>query len=221
MMELHSILLFIHTILMGYWLGGDLGVYLAANRVADPTLPIDERLRFLHLAMKLDMGPRTALIMILPTGFHMASNFGLVSLTPLFLSLIWIGSLIWLALCWAVFLYENIDLGDMFRKIDLSVRYVMLVVIFAISVWSITSENSYFDLWLSLKLFCFSIIIALGITLRIVVSKWVIGFKLLRDGSTEDANEIILSARKKAKPQALSIWALVFICGFLGATKLI
>jgi putative copper export protein len=60
MMELHSILLFIHIILMGYWLGGDLGVYLAANRVADPTLPIDERLRFLHLAMKLDMGPRTA-----------------------------------------------------------------------------------------------------------------------------------------------------------------
>lgn len=221
MMEFHSILLFIHIILMGYWLGGDLGVYLAANRVADPSLSIDERLRFLHLAMKLDMGPRTALIMILPTGFHMASNFGMVSLSPLILSLIWIGSLIWLALCWAVFLYENISLGDLFRKIDLGVRYIMLVVIFAISVWSITSENSFFDLWLSLKLFFFSIIIALGITLRIVVAKWVIGFQMLRNGSTEEANEIILSARRKAKPQALSIWTLVFICGFFGATKLI
>lgn len=220
MLETHSILLFIHIILMGYWLGGDLGVYLAANRVENRKLPLEERLRFLHLAMQLDMGPRSALIMMLPTGFHMANDYGMVSLSNVNLSLIWIGSLIWLSLCWAVFLYENLALGELFRKIDLVVRYIMFPAILLISIWGMVSENSDLDLWLSLKLFFFSTIILLGITLRMVVGKWITGFKMLRENDRADeANEIISSARQKAKKQALSIWTLVFLCGFLGTTK--
>ncbi len=221
MFDLHSILLIIHITLMGYWLGGDLGVYLSANRVADSSLILDERLRFLKLAMILDMGPRSALILMLPTGFHMATNYGLVNLSSLNLMLIWIGAFIWLSLCWAVFLFEDLSLGEVFRKIDLNVRFIMAPVILLIALWGLFSENSEIGLWLSIKLLLFASIITLGITLRMVVSKWVIGFKLLRENqSIDEANDIIFTARQKAKKQALSIWAFVFICGFLGVTKL-
>ena len=54
-----------------------------------------------------------------------------------------------------------------------------------------------------------------------VVSKWAIGFKMLRENeSIDEANNIIFTARQKAKKQALSIWAFVFICGYLGIIKL-
>ena len=221
MFDLNSILLIIHITLMGYWLGGDLGVYLSANRVADASLNLDERLRFLKLAMILDMGPRSALILMLPTGFHMTTNYGLVSLSNPNLMLIWIGALIWLSLCWAAFLFEDLPVGEIFRKIDLNVRFIMAPIILLIALWGLFSENSEIGLWLSIKLLLFASIITLGITLRMVVSKWAIGFKMLRENeSIDEANNIIFTARQKAKKQVLSIWAFVFICGYLGITKL-
>jgi hypothetical protein len=90
-----------------------------------------------------------------------------------------------------------------------------------IALWGLFSENSEIGIWLSIKLLLFASIITLGITLRMVVSKWAIGFKMLRENeSIDEANNIIFTARQKAKKQALSIWAFVFICGYLGIIKL-
>ena len=49
-----------HILLFVYWLGADLGVSVASRYVARADLPLDERLRFLELLLKVDMGPRMA-----------------------------------------------------------------------------------------------------------------------------------------------------------------
>jgi hypothetical protein len=51
---------YLHILLFVYWLGADLGVFLAARYVARTDLSLDERLRFLDLLLKIDMGPRSA-----------------------------------------------------------------------------------------------------------------------------------------------------------------
>ena len=57
---------YFHILLFVYWLGADLGVFLASRYVARADLPTPERLRFLEMLLKVDMGPRTALILMMP-----------------------------------------------------------------------------------------------------------------------------------------------------------
>ncbi|WP_138378899.1 hypothetical protein [Luteithermobacter gelatinilyticus] len=220
MIDSHNVLTFIHIILMGYWLGGDLGVYLAANRVSDPALPLKERLDFLHLALKLDMAPRTALILMLPVGFHMAANLDMADLSATPLVLIWAVGLAWLALTWAVYLQEGHPIGEKLRRIDLLIRYVMLVLITGYGLYGLVGASEGMPPWLAVKLLFFGGIILLGLLLRIQVGAWARGFMMLREGGpSREAENIIRMTRRKASQQALLLWLFILICGFLGVTQ--
>jgi len=215
-----DILKYLHILLMGYWLGCDLGVYLCADRVADRTKPLDERLNLLKLAMVLDMGPRSALILMLPTGFHMAQNIGLIDGFPIII--IWIASLIWLALAWGVYIKEHTPIGETFRKVDMMVRYGVLVILAAVLITQTGSLMEIDSLWLLVKWGLFATIMVLGLLLRISIKPWGPAFMDLKtNGPSDQANDMITAARSQASKQALLLWALVAISGFIGATKLI
>ena len=221
MIDSHNILMFFHIILMGYWLGGDLGVYLAANQVSNPKLPLAERLNFLKLALKLDMAPRSALILMIPVGFHMAHNLGMVDLSSPILAVIWAASFIWLGLSWAVFLYEGHAMGGLIKQTDLFIRYIMLVFMVGYGLYALFINADDIAPWLALKFLFFGGIILLGLLLRIQVGAWAKGFQMLREqGPSPEAEDIILSSRKVASRQALTLWGFILICGFLGTTKI-
>lgn len=220
MIDTHSILVFIHIVLMSYWLGGDLGVFLAANRVADPALPFDERMRFMKLLMILDMAPRTALVLMLPVGFHMAVNIGLVALPGWALAVIWASTVAWLALTWVVSLSEGKLEGSPLPKLDLWTRYLVLGALIALGILSLATGSPIFANWLAVKLLLFAGIIILGLLLRGAVAKWVVGFgRLSEEGSTPETEAIIGGARKTAARQALLLWGLVLVNGFLGVAQ--
>lgn len=220
MIDAHGILIFVHIVLMSYWLGGDLGVFLAANRVADPALPFDERMRFMKLLMILDMAPRTALVLMLPVGFHMAVNIGLITLPGWALGIIWASSVAWLVLTWVVSLSEGKLESSPLPKLDLWTRYLVLGALIALGILSLATGAPIFANWLAVKLLLFAGIITLGLLLRGAVAKWVIGFgRLAAEGSTPEIEAIIGGARKTAARQALLLWGLVLVNGFLGVTQ--
>lgn len=102
-MNSHALWQYAHILLFVYWLGADLGVFFASRYVARADLPLDERLRFLELLLKVDMAPRTALILMIPVGFALATALGLAPFAAGWLPAIWILCLGWLALAWYLF----------------------------------------------------------------------------------------------------------------------
>ena len=218
---LYSLLVYAHVICFVYWLGGDLGVYFSANYVANRNLALDERLRFLHLLAIVDMGPRTALILILPLGFQMSAMLGVIELPQSLLFAIWGASLAWLFLAWTLFFNERNPAMEVWKKVDAYIRMAVIITMAGLGVASLVSEGPFLTDWLALKAALYGIVVSLGLYLRTVIKDWQKGFGMVRAGGADaDAgNDLIEQASGKSKIAALTLWALVAIIAFLGNVK--
>ncbi len=211
---------YVHVLLFVYWLGADLGVFYAAKFVVRSDLSVAERRRFLELTLLIDMGPRTGLILILPVGFQLSVMSGLIELYAWALGLIWLFSLIWLAVMWAGHLQHHSGSRGHLRRIDMWFRYTAIISMAALGTLSLTTNEPFLASWLSLKAVLFATVVAIGMYLRTIISAWGLGFeKLMRDDECEEGNCLIASAGRKGTLGALLLWALLFAISFLGVIK--
>ena len=214
----YDVLVFVHILLFAYWLGADLGVFYGARMAAKPGLTYQERIKIRHVVMVVDMAPRTALILMLPVGFQLASNWvTTLSGTLLF---IWVASLVWLTLMWAVHLTGGTDLGEVLRRIDLTVRYVLMVFLFCLGLYSLLANSPMEPNWLAAKVLLFGLVIAAGIGLRYFAARNPPIFEDLRlEQNVPEAEQRLDANRKAGARVALLLWTLVAVMAFLGSTK--
>ena len=219
MIDAYHLLLFAHVVAFAYWLGGDLGVFFCAGRVANPDLALDERLRWLGCALTVDMAPRSALILILAIGFHLAVMQAWLPLDAVWVGLGWALAAIWLALGWIAFAREGQPIAHTARRIDRPIRLAMMGLVLAAGVSSLAYGWPLATPWLAAKLVLFGLIIVVGLMLRGVVDYWLRGFALLRAGNTADGEALIHRGHVLGERWAYAIWALVALAAFLGVTK--
>lgn len=217
----YDILVYLHTLLFVYWLGGDLGVYLSAKFVADRKLSIEERFRFMHVLMQCDMGPRTALIGLIPLGFQMAWMRGYSPIDGMQLLIIWIISISWLAGNWWLFFNEQHPFSSSIKKIDIIIRYFLIFGMGTLGIWSLTTGTIIENTNVSAKILLFSLTISLGVYLRSEIKNWIIGFSMIRLGGDQKelGNDIIENALSRSKFAALTLWGLVAFIAFLGKVQ--
>ena len=73
------ILKYLHLLGFVYWLGGDLGTFLASRQVVRTDLSSQARQTALSILLACDLGPRLAMPIMLPLGVHMAGLLGYTS----------------------------------------------------------------------------------------------------------------------------------------------
>ncbi|MEM9289462.1 MAG: hypothetical protein AAGA36_14090 [Pseudomonadota bacterium] len=204
-----------HVVLFVFWLGADLGVYYTAKYVARPDLEKPERLRFLELLMKLDMFPRSSLILMLPVGFSLAGASGWANLPTWGLALIWAIALGWFVLMWTVHKQpQNLGL----KKLDLAVRWAVIAGLVGLAAVSFVTGDWTGQVWLALKLVLFAVVIALGLLLRGSVALWVQGFGKL-DTEPDAGNALVAKGHKSATKFAHTLWLCLILMAFLGIAK--
>jgi hypothetical protein len=216
----YSIWQYLHILLFVYWLGADLGVFLASRYVARADLPLEERLRFLELLLKVDMGPRTALILMIPVGFQLATQLGVAPFATSALPLIWLAALAWLALAW--WLYANVrnPASLSLARLDQLVRVTVAASFFGLGAWSWFAGAPLEARWLAAKFVLFAGVVVIGLILRVTIRDWVRGFGMLRAGEdAATANGLIHGAYRRATHFARGLWLLVAAIAFLGVTK--
>ncbi|MDG2243192.1 MAG: hypothetical protein P8L66_06820 [Rhodospirillaceae bacterium] len=217
----YDILIYLHTVLFVYWLGGDLGVYLSSRFVADRNLSLDERFRFMQVLMQCDMGPRTALIGLIPLGFQMAWMQGLSPIGGAPLITIWVFCMIWLAANWWMFFNDQHAMTPKLRGVDIYTRYAVILGMGGLGLMSLITAAPIADKWLAAKLFLFGFAVVLGVYLRSEIKNWVVGFGMVRAGGDEatTGNDIIEAALDRSKVAAMVLWTVVAVIAFLGKVK--
>lgn len=218
MVEVYPMLQFTHILLFVYWLGADLGVFMASHYVARPDLQTDERARFLALLVSLDMGPRTALVLMIPTGSVMIWLAGWLPLTGIATAMIVGVSTGWLALVW--FLHRRSAANTLWRTLDLSARLVVVGAMFSLGALIITGTVVSGPLWLGVKFMAYAAAVLCGLLLRGVLRTWATGFGELRDPLTlQQGNSRIVHAKRISTRYAMLLWACVLIAAFCGVVK--
>ncbi len=223
-MSAFSLWQYAHILLFVYWLGADLGVFLASRYVARADLPTAERLRFLELLLNLDMGPRSALILMVPVGFSLANSLQLTPFAAGLMPAIWVVSLLWLALTWRIFLIGRAQAAQSLAKTDHWIRVTVAAMFVSLGMLSLLRGAPVAARWLSLKMIFFAVVVVIGLLLRRLIRDWAQGFALLStSGVSVDevarANQLIFQAYRRATRLAHSLWLLVALIALLGVTK--
>lgn len=211
-----SLFLLLHLLMFVYWLGGDLGAFYAASLVTDRSLSADARLAAAKILNEVDMAPSTCLVLALPTGALLASSRGW---WPLGMGAAWmilLASLVWLALVWRQHRLQGSD--RWLRRIDLSIRWVLLLLLPAVGVAAITGVLP-LPLFIALKLLILAGTIALGLGVRGVLGPYIVAFgELKKNGASPAVDEGLDWSLSRAKPMVLAIWALLLVAAILGIT---
>ena len=217
----YLVLVFVHVLLFAYWLGGDLGVFVAAGYVADRKLSLEERFRFMHLLMVCDMGPRTALILFLPVGFQMARTLGVADIGAEVTGTLWVVCLAWLAVNWWMFKNERHPAATPLRTADIYLRYLVMAAMGGLGLYSFATGGPLTTHWLAAKVFLFACTMLLGVYLRGEIKQWIIGFGMVREGgdAADRGNTIIEQSLVRSRRAALLLWSGVALIAFLGLTK--
>lgn len=211
---------YFHVLLFVYWLGGDLGVWFTGKQMIRDDLSLDERLRIRQVAALIDMAPRTCLVLMVPAGFTLASNWG----SPLegsTLIVMWVLGLAWLWLVWEVHWKKNEPIGKTLASIDLKLRYVIGTLILLFGLYSLVGGGPVAEKWLAAKITLYGLIIYNGIVLRKVAGNWQTAFDMIHAGGDQriEGERLLKANRRRVEPPVLTIWALVAIMGFLGVVK--
>ena len=67
-----------HILMFVFWVGTDMGVFLAARRCTDPKLSFVTRVTLLHMALRIELLPRTMWKAALPFGVMLSRDLGLL-----------------------------------------------------------------------------------------------------------------------------------------------
>ncbi|MEO0410638.1 MAG: hypothetical protein AAF221_02200 [Pseudomonadota bacterium] len=204
-----------HVLLFVFWLGADFGVYYSAKYVARADLSKAERLRFLELLMRLDMYPRSSLILMLPVGFTLAHLAGWANVSVPVLAAIWATGATWFILMWSV--HKNPQ-AIVLKRLDLGVRWAFISGLIALAGISLGAGVWTDQVWLSLKLVLFAGVIGLGLLLRGSVALWIKGFGLL-ESDPDAGNALVAKGHKEATRFAHTLWLLLVVMAFLGIAK--
>jgi hypothetical protein len=171
----------------------------------------------------MDMGPRTALILMVPVGATLAARLGVADFIVGWLPLVWLVSLVWLALAWHIALRPQHRTAPACTKLDRGIRVAVVAGFAVLASVSLLTGAPILAPWLAAKLLLFAGVVTLGLLLRGVLRDWAAGFAALRQATQGDAaaaaNSRIAAAHRRAQPYAVMLWLLVAAIAFLGVAK--
>ncbi|MFD1825485.1 MULTISPECIES: hypothetical protein [Mumia] len=224
--DLHSAAIFLHILLLTYWLGSDIGVFYSSKFVVDPDVSPAGRAVAMKVMHMVDLAPRVCLILMLPSGVTLmaASDFGRDLFLGWPLALAWIGGLCWLAVMLVSFFKSPARHAGLAERTDWIVRGALTVGLLLSAGYAFVVAEPFGvetnPKWLAAKVAAYALCILCGMMIRVSLRPFGPAFgQLMASGSTPEVESAIGGAMKRAVPWVYSIWALVLVAAFLGVFK--
>jgi len=224
---MHDVLRWLHVIFAAYWLGGEWGVFNASTNVANAKLSFEDRMRHMETAYRIDILPRSAIIWLLPVGFHMGDNYGLSPITGIGIPIVWALTAAWWCLIFAAFKYRGTKRGIKITEFDDKIRYIVIPGLWILGGYTLftgtvlgTGEEVFGQNWFAVKLVSFGFILIIGLTLRIIMKGWAVAFHRLRDeGSSPEIEAMFTDTLALGRKCAYLYWVSIISMAFIGVTK--
>lgn len=219
-MTAHRLWVFAHLLLFVYWLGADLGVLLLAREARRRDLSVGERGFALRMALVIDFLPRIAFALMLPVGLAVTSSGGFESIPGWAHAGAWLLALAWIALIVALSRQTGTPRGERLNRGHLMLQGIMLVVLGAVAILSLTGSGPFTNNWLSAKLLLYAAIFGLGIGIDYAFRPVGPAFVRILTGGSNGADEAVLTRGiDGAIRYVLALYFLLIVVAFLGVTK--
>lgn len=198
----------LHVLVFVYWLGGDLGAFAASFVVTDDRQHASVRLAAARLLGHVDMAPRSALVLALPTGLSLALARGWLELETWMLAATWGLAALWLLVLWRLHTQATSQL----RLLDYILRACLLAALLA-GAWAVE------PLFLKAKLGLLAMAVIAGLAIRQIITPLGPALARLAAGDPATADPDISRALRRARPLVICIWGMLVAAAWLGISK--
>ena len=212
-----------HILMFVFWVGTDMGVYLAARRSTDPKLSFMTRVTLLHMALRIELLPRTMWKAALPFGVMLSRNLGFLPISDLAVTLVWLFSIVWWAISMAGAYWYDKPIGHRLAGITnwLTGFVGVTLIILCISSWLGNGPFVPDAPWLHLKVALYGVINLLVIWMIVAFDPLGAAFgRLAVEGSRPEIEAIISRTMDRSTVIIWSTYGMIAIVGFIGTTKL-
>jgi len=213
-----------HILMFVFWVGTDMGVYLAARRSTDPALSFMTRVTLLHMALRIELLPRTMWKAALPFGVMLSRNLGFLPISDLALALVWLFSITWWAISMAGAYWYDKPVGHRLARVTNWLTGLVGVTLIVLCISSSLGNGPFVQdaPWLHLKVALYGVINLMVIWMILAFDPIGAAFgRLAVEGSRPDIEAIISSTMDRSTVIIWSTYALIAIVGFIGTTKLL
>lgn len=208
-----------HIIAMAYWLGGEWGVFNVSRPLTNKKLSLEERKRCLETAYRIDILPRTGIILMLPLGLHMGALLNVQPLQGPWIVVMWILVAGWLCITYGAFLNRGTDLGAKLMKIDESILYVIIALLLIFGIYSVVKGWPFSASWYAAKAALYGIALIIGLTLRIIVRNWTNLFQVIAAGANPEAEAKLDRQLAFGRRLAYIYWIIIATVAYFGVAK--
>ena len=215
----HSLWVFLHVMLLVYWLGADLGVLLLARAAKRAELSFAERAFALRMAVAIDLVPRLCFAVMFPVGLHVTASGGFAVVPVSAFIAAWVVSLGWIALLFAIGKFEGTPRAEQLNRAHLALQALLLVILGYLALDALSGNGWLPGAWFGAKLLL-ALIFALGIGIDFAFRPIGPAFvQLATEGSSPALEARITAAVDGAIRYVLGLYALLIGIAFLGITK--
>lgn len=209
---------YLHLVLFAYWLGGDLGTFLASRQVVNTELRPESRRTALRIMLACDMGPKLAMPLMLPAGLYLGAAGAILPLSAAALALAWGVSVCWFAWVLAIYLKEGSLVAARLTRFDLYFRFALIAALLA---WAASLAAAAAPAWIVLKLLIFASLVACGIGIRFNLKTFKPAFaKMMSEGASAQSDAAMGRSIRRCLPWVWGIWAGLFVSAALGSRLL-
>ncbi|MEP5763724.1 MAG: hypothetical protein ABJ308_03990 [Halieaceae bacterium] len=216
-MNEYLFLKFLHVLAFVYWLGGDLGTFLASRQVVREDLGAEARATALKIMLACDQGPKTAMPLIFPLGLQMAQSSGLTQLPAWLMLVIWLLALVWAGIVQYLFFSQDPAARARVGRIDFGLRLAVIVAIVISAGAALLGYHWVAAGWMVWKMLIFAAMVGCGLLIRIKLKPFVAAFaQLMSAGASPAVNQAMQQALARVRPWVWMIWLGLFVNAALG-----
>ncbi len=219
-MDYTTFFIFVHVLLMAFWLGADMGTYYSAMLILNKEYSPPQRAVLARVLKGVDIFPRLSMTLILPSGLSIGSLRGWVPLNFEWLIVFWIIGFLWAWLIWTIHRPTAPKWGKKLLPYENIWNWLVLILVTFAVLISIFSDLFISENWLKIKLALFAITVGVLIVVNIMFKPFGPAFeRLISEGSSPEVEKTISSLIIKGKPWIWSIWIIVVLNTALGLFK--
>ena len=210
----------VHILLLVFWLGGDIGVFIAANIARTTKYSIETRASLLSVAGTVDLFPRYCFALMLPSGLTLVHAPGLYA-PPLWAMLLaWAVGGAWVLMIWLSHKNPKAGFVKSFARFQFWGQGVFGLGLLAVAFMSFAKGTPVSEPWLSTKILLLGLICFVAMTLEVVSRHFGAAFgEIVASGSTPEREACAYASMGSTLGVALVIYAILFIAAFVGKVK--
>lgn len=214
-------LVYFHLLLFVFWLGGDVGVFLAGQHFRRRhAYTLDQRIALLKLLVLIDMTPRTAWALMVPVSLSVVSMGGYWQVPGALLAGAWIAGVAWLWLVWDAHFHDMTPRAARNRRIEFWLKNVITIGYLGLGLTSLATGAPLGPKWLATKALLFGLIFVAAIMIDVAFKP--VGpqlGRLLKEGSSDETEVPLRRTMDRTRIWVFIVYGLLVATSYLGAVK--